>query len=104
MSITKNLKPTHGQYYLIILAMVVGLFAGTVLAGTGGSELNGILEWLTGLLQGTGGKLVAVIALLGGIAVTAVTFKVAGIGGLLWIVLASSLGVAVINGIITAVV
>lgn len=96
---TKNRK-----FYLFFLAMVAGLFAGAAMSGTGGSELNGILDWLTGLLQGTGGKLIAVIALLGGIAVTAVTFKVAGIGGLLWIVLASSLGVAVINGIITAVV
>lgn len=96
---TKNRK-----FYLFFLAMVAGLFAGAAMAGTGGSELNGILDWITGLIQGSGGKLIAVIALLGALAVTAFTFKVAGVGGLLFIVLGASLGVAVINGIITAVV
>jgi len=84
--------------------MVLVFAATPALAGTGGDELTGIYDWFVGLVEGTGGKLLAVIALLGAIAVTAVSFKVGGIGSLLFIVLGAAFGVAFINSIITAVV
>ncbi|WP_127476674.1 hypothetical protein [Sulfurivermis fontis] len=89
---------------MVLAAIVLAVAAAPALAGTGGAELQPILDWFTGLVQGTGGKLIAVISLLGAIAVTAFTFKVAGIGGLLFIVLGAAFGVAFINSIITAVV
>lgn len=99
-----NHKPQSTHLHLITATLVLMAFVSAALAGTGGSELGGIYDWFVGLVEGTGGKLLAVIALLGAISVTAVSFKVAGIGGLLFIVLGAAFGVAFINSIITAVV
>jgi hypothetical protein len=73
-------------------------------AGTGGTELNGIYDWFNGMLQGTGGRLAGIIALLAAIAVTAVTFKVAGVGGLLFIVIVAAFGSTFVSGMISAIV
>lgn len=89
---------------LVIVVLVLVIATSPAFAGTGGDALEGIYDWFVDLVQGFGGKLLAVIALLGAIAVTAVSFKVGGVGGLLFIVLSAAVGVAFINSIITAVV
>lgn len=89
---------------LVLVALMLGLFAVPAYAGTGGSELQGIYDYFSGLVQGTGGKLIAVIALLGAIAVSGISMKVGGIGGLLFVVISAAFGVAFINSMITGVI
>lgn len=88
----------------VVALMVTLLISTPVLAGTGGAELTDLYEWFTGLIQGTGGRLLGILALIGAVAVTAVSLKVGGIGGLLFVVIASAFGVAFVNSMITALV
>jgi conjugal transfer pilus assembly protein TraA len=87
--------------FVIAEALVISAPA---LAGTGGAEFSGVYDWFTGLIQGTGGRLLGVLALIGAVAVSAVSLKVGGIGGLLFVVIASAFGVAFVNSMITALV
>lgn len=98
------MSTSNTRLTLITAAILLTVCAAPALAGAEGQALQPILDWFTGIIEGTGGKLVAVISLLGAIAVTAFTFKVSGIGGLLFIVLGSAFGTAFINQIITAIV
>jgi hypothetical protein len=87
------------------VTLAVALLISTpVLAGQGGAEFTDLYEWFTGLIQGTGGRLLGVLALIGAVALTAVSLKVGGIGGLLFVVIASAFGVAFVNSMITALV
>lgn len=87
--------------FVVAVALVISAPA---LAGTGGAEFSGVYDWFTGLIQGTGGRLLGVLALIGAVAVSAVSLKVGGIGGLLFVVIASAFGVAFVNSMITALV
>ena len=89
---------------LITVAVVLAFITVPAFAGTGGDELSGIYDWFVGLIEGTGGRLIAVLALLGALAITAVSYKVGGVGGLLFVVLGAAFGTAFINSIITATV
>jgi hypothetical protein len=80
------------------------LISTPVLAGTGGAEFTQVYDWFTGLIEGTGGRLLGVLALIGAVAMTAVSLRVGGIGGLLFVVLLSAFGVAFVNSMITALV
>lgn len=88
----------------VVTLTVTLLISTPVLAGTGGAEFTDLYEWFTGLIQGTGGRLLGVLALIGAVALTAVSLKVGGIGGLLFVVIASAFGVAFVNSMITALV
>jgi conjugal transfer pilus assembly protein TraA len=88
---------------LFVVAVALAISA-PALAGTGGAEFSGVYDWFTGLIQGTGGRLLGVLALIGAVAVSAVSLKVGGIGGLLFVVIASAFGVAFVNSMITALV
>jgi len=88
---------------LAVLALTL-LVSAPALAGTGGTEFAGVYDWFAGLIQGTGGRLLGVLALIGAVAVSAVSLRVGGIGGLLFVVIAAAFGVAFVNSMITATV
>lgn len=87
--------------FVLVIALAV---CAPAWAGTGGAEFQGIYDWFTGLIEGTGGRLLGVLALIGAVAVSAVSLRVGGIGGLLFVVIASAFGVAFVNSMITATV
>ncbi|MEJ2406880.1 MAG: hypothetical protein P8171_21805 [Candidatus Thiodiazotropha sp.] len=89
--------------FFVALATML-LISSPILAGTGGAEFVDVYDWFTGLIQGTGGRLLGVLALIGAVAITAVSLRVGGIGGLLFVVIASAFGVAFVNSMITALV
>lgn len=102
MSSASRRSSVINTLFVVGVALVISAPA---LAGTGGAEFSGVYDWFTGLIQGTGGRLLGVLALIGAaVAVSAVSLKVGGIGGLLFVVIASAFGVAFVNSMITALV
>lgn len=101
MSTASKRSPVFTVLFIVTAALMISVPA---FAGTGGSEFSGIYDWFTGLIQGTGGRLLGVLALIGAVAVSAVSLRVGGIGGLLFVVIASAFGVAFVNSMITAIV
>lgn len=99
-----NTERRNTLFTLVAVVVATLLISTPVLAGTGGTELADLYDWFVGLIQGTGGRLLAILALIGAIALTAVSLKVGGIGSLLFVVIAAAFGVAFITSMITAVV
>jgi hypothetical protein len=97
-----ELRLTSFTFFAALAVML--LISSPVLAGTGGTEFVDLYDWFTGLIQGTGGRLLGVLALIGAVAMTAVSLRVGGIGGLLFVVILSAFGVAFVNSMITALV
>jgi hypothetical protein len=99
-----NTERKHHFFTFVMAFAAMLLISSSVFAGNGGAEFVDIYDWFTGLIQGTGGRLLGVLALIGAVAMTAVTLKVGGIGGLLFVVILSAFGVAFVNSMITALV
>ena len=92
-------------FAVIAISAIVFLFFGSpASAGTTGLEFKPAYDWIVGALQGYGGKIAAVLMLFIGLFIAAVTKS------LLYPMLAIALaffmayGVAIINGVATAVI
>jgi hypothetical protein len=92
--------------YMKCLAAICLLFAMAtpVYAGTGGTEFQAMYDWFSGIIQGVGGRTIAVLALIGAIAASAVTMRTAGIGTFLFVLVMAAFGVSIVTSMITGVV
>jgi hypothetical protein len=99
-----NTERNFSPFTLFTVLAVMLLISSPVLAGTGGAEFVDLYDWFTGLIEGTGGRLLGVLALIGAVAMTAVSLRVGGVGGLLFVVIMAAFGVAFVNSMITALV
>ncbi len=110
MSIVPTLSlPRIGERQLLFLAGTLAAVALVVVAGdawaaNSDQTFTSIYEWFVNVLEGTGGKLASVIAILVSIFASAVAIKFVGAGTVLGIVLFAAFGVTVINNIFSAVV
>lgn len=90
----------------VVCLTIVGLLSGAAgaIAGTGGAEFLGLYTLVSGWPDGTLGRIMAVIALIAGLATLAVLGRFIGVWNALGVAAVGSVGVGVVNALVTGVV
>ena len=98
-------KTDYMPAFLFVAAAAVMLFAPDIsLAGTGGTEFAAAETRLAGIIEGSGGKVAAVYALIMAIATSVHQFSAKAIGTAIGVGIMASVGVAAVETGFTALV